>query len=66
MPESDVSASEVAGSVPLVSVAIGGREVPKATASPPPNPTPSVRVVLLEAEVEKSMQEEMAALEELS
>jgi hypothetical protein len=65
VPESDVFASEVAGGVPSASAAIGGHEVPKATASPPPNPTPLARVVLLEVEVEKSMQEEMVALEEL-
>jgi hypothetical protein len=62
---SNVSASGMAGSVPSVSAAIGGREVPDAPASPLPNPTPSAGVVLSEAEVEKSMQKGMAALERL-
>jgi hypothetical protein len=61
----DVSASEAAGGVPSTSVAIGGSEGPKAPTSPLPHPALSVRAVLLEPEVEKSMQEDMAALEEL-
>jgi hypothetical protein len=65
MPGPDVSALEVAGGVPSASAAIGGREVLEAPASPPPHPTLSVGVALLEAEAEKSVQEEMVALEEL-
>jgi hypothetical protein len=56
---------ETAGSIPLVFVAIGGHEVLDAPTSPPPNPTLLAEAVLSEVEVEKSMQEGMAALEEL-
>jgi hypothetical protein len=66
VPGSDVSALRSASSIPLEFMAVEGREVPNAPASPPPNPTPSAGVVLSEAEVEKSMQEGMAALEQLS
>jgi hypothetical protein len=52
-------------SVPLVSAAIGGPEVPNALALPPPNPTPSAGVVLSEVEMEKSVQMGMAMLEQL-
>jgi hypothetical protein len=55
VPGSEVSALEAAGGVPSVSVVVGGHEVPKTSASPPPNPTPSARVVLSEAEVEQPM-----------
>jgi hypothetical protein len=63
---SDISDSGTASSVPLASVAIGGREVPDVPASPPPNPTPSVGAALSEVKVEKSVQMGMAALEQLS
>jgi hypothetical protein len=39
--------------------------VTDAPASPPPNPTPSARAALLEAEVEKFVQIGMAVLEQL-
>jgi hypothetical protein len=63
VPGSDVSASGMAGSVPQASMAVGGREVLDAPASPPPNPTPSTVATLLEAEMEKSVQMGMAAPE---
>jgi hypothetical protein len=65
VPGSDVSTLGIAGSVPPTSVAIGGNEVPDAPTSPPPNPTLSARMMLLEAEVEKSVQMGMAVLEQL-
>jgi hypothetical protein len=52
---SDVFASGTTGSIPPAFATVGGREVPNVPASPPHNPTPSAEVVLLEAEVEKSM-----------
>jgi hypothetical protein len=55
VPGLDVCASRTTGSVPSVSVAVGGREMPDVPASPPPNPTPAAGVVLLEVEVEKSV-----------
>jgi hypothetical protein len=66
VPGLDVSALGMASSVPSVSTVVGGHEVPNALASPLPNPTPSVRAALLEAEVEKSIQMGMAVLEQLS
>jgi hypothetical protein len=52
---SDVYTSEVASNVPPASAAVGGQEVMDTLASPPPNPTPSDGVELLEAEVEKTV-----------
>jgi hypothetical protein len=51
VPGLDVSASGTASSIPLASMAIGGHEVPDAPASPTPNPTSPVEVVLSEVEV---------------
>jgi hypothetical protein len=65
VPGSDVFASRMAGSVPLVSAVIGGRKVPDAPASPPLNATPLVGTALLEAKVEKSVRMGIAVLEQL-
>jgi hypothetical protein len=65
VPGPDVSVSEEVRGVSLASAAVGGREVLEALASPLPYPTLLAEAVLSEVEVKKSMQEEMAALEEL-
>jgi hypothetical protein len=61
-----VFALEVAGSVPPASVAIGGWEMSATPTLPSPKLAPSAGAALLEAEVEKSIEMGMAALEKLS
>jgi hypothetical protein len=63
--DSNVSALETANIIPLASMAVGGRDESATSTSLPPNPTPSARVALSEAEVEMSVQMRMVALEQL-
>jgi hypothetical protein len=61
----DISASEVAGSVPLASAAVGGRGMPTTPALSLPNPTPSIRVAPLEVEAKKSVKMGIVTPEQL-
>jgi hypothetical protein len=66
MAGSDVSALEVAGSVPLASAAMGRRGMLATSASSPPDPASSARAASSEVEVEKSVDMGMASLKQLS